>query len=96
MGDTDNDRKEDRMVSVARRASNRVKAGQETPEPSLGARLGQIGVLGWAILMPILIGVVAGRWLDKAFGSGIMLTAALIMIGAAIGLWSAWKWMHSS
>ena len=87
---------EDKLAEAARRAAERAREGEDNPEPSLGARLGQIGILGWTIIVPTLIGVVAGRWLDHAFGTGIFFSAPLIMVGAALGFWSAWKWMHSS
>jgi ATP synthase protein I len=58
--------------------------------------LAQIGVLGWIIVVPILIGIFAGRWLDRTFGSGLFYTAPLLMLGAALGCWSAWKWMKSA
>ena len=86
---------EDRLAGAARRAAERARRGAEQPEPSLGARLGQMGILGWTIVVPTLIGVLIGRWIDRALGTGIVFSAALIMVGAAIGLWSAWKWMHS-
>ena len=44
----------DPLAHVARRALERAERGREIPEPSLGARLGQIGVLGWAIIVPTL------------------------------------------
>jgi ATP synthase protein I len=84
----------DRLADAARHAAERAKEGKENPEPSLGARLGQIGALGWAIVVPTLIAVFVGRWLDRIFNTGIFFSAPLIMIGAAIGFWSAWKWMH--
>jgi len=63
---------------------------------SVTRRLAQIGVLGWIIVMPILIGIFAGRWLDQRFHSGLQWTAPLLMLGAVLGLWSAWKWMQSA
>lgn len=86
--------KGDQLQNAARRAAERDRRGLQTPEPSLGARLGQIGILGWTILVPILLGLVLGRFLDRSFGSGIFFSAPLIMLGAAFGFWSAWKWMH--
>ena len=83
----------DRLSDAAARAAERRAEGERRPEPSLGARLGQIGVLGWTIILPILIGLVIGRWLDRALGSGIMFAAAFILAGAATGLWAAWRWM---
>ncbi|MCA0942030.1 AtpZ/AtpI family protein [Salipiger pacificus] len=82
------------VAEAARRSSEREMLGQETPEPSLGARLGQIGILGWAVVVPTLLGVVLGRMADRAFGTGGFFTAPAIMIGAAIGFHAAWKWMH--
>lgn len=84
----------DKLADAARRTAERARQGESSPEPSLGARLGQIGVLGWAIVLPILIGLLVGRWLDRLLASGVMFTAALIMLGAGVGFWSAWRWMH--
>jgi ATP synthase protein I len=83
-----------RIEDAARRAAERDRALREDREPTIAARLGQIGVLGWAIVAPILVGVVMGRWLDGAFKTGIFFTAPLIMLGAAGGLWTAWRWMR--
>jgi ATP synthase protein I len=82
------------MTRAARQAAERAAEGEKVPEPSLGARLGQIGVLGWAIVVPTLLALLAGRWLDRTFATGVFFSAPLVMIGAGIGLWSAWKWMH--
>lgn len=85
---------EDRTEEAARRAREREDEGRRNPEPSLARRLGQIGLLGWTIVVPTLLGVAAGRWLDGLLGSGIMLTAALLMAGAGFGLWAALRWMR--
>ena len=84
----------DRVAGAARRALEREAKGRADPEPSLGARLGQIGILGWAVIVPTLLFLFLGRWLDRSFGTGIFFSAPLLMLGATIGLWSAWKWMH--
>ena len=56
--------------------------------------VGQIGVLGWIIVTPTLIGLFLGRWLDRSFGTGIFWSAPLLLLGVVIGFWSAWRWMH--
>lgn len=84
----------DRLKEAARRAAERDRKGVAESEPSLGARFGQIGILGWTIIVPTLLGVVLGRLVDRSLETGIFFSAPLIMIGAAFGLWSAWKWMH--
>lgn len=82
----------DRLAEAARRARTREQDRQA--EPSLGARLGQIGVLGWMIVAPTLLGAVLGRYADRSLGTGVFFSAPLIMLGAVLGFWSAWKWMH--
>lgn len=84
----------DRVAEAARRERERDRIYHDVPEPSLGARLGQIGILGWAIVTPILLGIVVGRFADRVLGTGIFFTAPAILIGAAIGFHAAWKWMH--
>ena len=83
----------DKVVEAVRRAAERERQGEADPEPSLARRLGQIGLLGWTILVPTMLGVVAGRLLDRSFGTGIFFSAPFIMIGAGVGLWLAFRWM---
>ncbi|WP_436644284.1 AtpZ/AtpI family protein [Microbaculum sp. FT89] len=83
-----------KLADAARRAAARTEEGRETPEPSLGMRFGQIGILGWTIVVPTLVGLFAGRWLDRVFETGVFFSAPLLMLGAAFGFWSAWRWMH--
>ncbi len=88
------DQRDGKMQDAARLAAERDRKFREDREPTIATRLAQIGVLGWAIVAPILLGVVIGRWLDWAFKTGIFFTAPLIMLGAAAGMWTAWRWMH--
>jgi ATP synthase protein I len=85
---------DDRTEEAAGRAEARDRAGAADPEPSLARRFGQIGVLGWMIVIPILLGVYAGSWLDDWLGTGIVMSAALLFAGAVLGLWLALRWMH--
>ena len=82
------------ISDTAHEAARRAEQLASDPEPSLGRRFGQIGVLGWMIVVPVMIGVFVGGWLDRVLGTGITLSAALTMAGAALGLWLALRWMH--
>jgi ATP synthase protein I len=62
----------------------------------VGRRLAQIGVLGWTIVLPMLVGMFAGRWLDVRFATGVFWTAPLLLAGLALGCWSAWRWVQSA
>ncbi|WP_031404802.1 AtpZ/AtpI family protein [Thiomonas sp. FB-Cd] len=86
----------DALLKEAARRSERHRRGQDQGEASVAHLLAQIGVLGWIIVVPTLLGLFAGRWLDRIVGSGLFFTAPLLMLGLALGCWSAWKWMHSA
>jgi ATP synthase protein I len=46
------------------------------------------------VVVPTLVGLFIGRWLDSRFGTGIFWSAPLMMIGLFLGCWSGWRWMH--
>jgi ATP synthase protein I len=87
---------QDPLVKGVRLRGERHQRWLREGEPSVARRLAQIGVLGWIIVLPILIGIFAGRWLDAKFHSGLFCTAPLLMLGAALGFWSAWRWMRTA
>ena len=53
-----------------------------------------IGALGWLIVVPTLIGVFIGRWLDRHFGMEIFWTTSLLFVGLVIGCYLAWGRVH--
>ena len=83
----------DPLVREVRLRGERHQRWLREGDPSVARRLAQIGVLGWMIVIPMLIGVFIGRWIDSLMGSGIFWTAPLLIIGLGLGCWSAWKWM---
>lgn len=85
----------DGLARSVRRRRDRQREWETTGEPSVMAFVGQIGVLGWQIVVPALIGLFVGRWLDRTLASGIFWTAALLFCGVSLGFWSAWRWMHA-
>jgi len=87
---------EDPLVKGARLRSERNQRWLRDGDASVVRRLSQIGVLGWMIVVPMLIGMFAGRWMDRTFHSGLFWTAPLLLLGAALGCWSAWKWMKAA
>lgn len=82
------------LGEAARKAAEREELKTHDPEPSLARRFGQIGILGWTIVIPLLAAVFFGGLLDRWLGTGITFTAALTLAGAALGLWLAFRWMH--
>ena len=84
----------DGLADAVRRQRQRQQRWLREGEPSMARFVGQIGVLGWIIVTPTLIGLFIGRWLDHKFSSGIFWSAPLLLVGVVIGCWSAWQWMN--
>lgn len=87
---------QDPLIKSARIRGDRYRRKLREGEPSVARRLAQIGVLGWIIVVPMLIGIYVGHWMDHKFYTGLFWTAPLLLVGLAIGCWSAWKWMNSA
>ncbi len=87
---------QDPLFKGIQRSADRYRRWQREGDPSVAHRLAQIGVLGWIIVIPMLMGVFIGRWLDQTFGTGLFWTAPLLLLGAVLGCWSAWKWMQNA
>lgn len=85
---------DEKLVSQVRLRQKRDRNRHE--DVPVSRRLAQIGVLGWIVVTPMLIGIFAGRWLDRTFETGLFWTAPLLMIGLGLGCWFAWKWMNAA
>ena len=81
----------DDAVAHRRRQRQRWQAEGERP---LGRNLVMIGFLGWVIVTPTLLGILAGRWLDQRLGTGITFAGGLLVAGLALGCWLAWMRIH--
>lgn len=84
----------DGMADAVRKHRQRRRRWLTEGGDSVVRFVGQIGILGWIIVAPTLIGLFIGRWLDHVFRSGIFCSAALLLVGVTAGFWSAWRWMH--
>lgn len=89
-----NDHRDDELPDQVRRRAGRMRRWMREGEPTLARQFAMVGVLGWIIVVPMLLGVVVGRWIDRWLSSGIVVTGALVFLGVLIGGWSGWRWMH--
>jgi ATP synthase protein I len=76
-------RKEDRRLEARRR-------GDRGP----WFWLGMFGLVGWSVAIPTLLGIVLGIWLDRHYGGRISWTLTMLVLGAAMGCWTAWYWVQ--
>lgn len=82
-----------KLVRAIRKREREQRRWETEGERSVWRNLAMFGALGWLIVIPTLIGVVIGRWLDRTFETGITLTAAGIFVGICIGGYLAWHRM---
>lgn len=94
MSDDKKAKEPNHLSQAAREAADRDELLVRDPEPSLARRFGQIGILGWMIVTPVLGAVLLGHWIDRMFHTGIVFSTAMTMLGAALGLWLAFRWMR--
>lgn len=55
--------------------------------------LGSIGVIGWSVALPAVLGAVLGIWLDQRYPGKRSWTLMLLVIGLALGCWNAARWV---
>ena len=80
-----------KMHRAVRLRERRNQRWKKEGERSLWQNLSMVGALGWLIVVPTLLGVLIGRWLDGLFGTGIFYSGALIFLGITIGCYLAWQ-----
>ncbi len=55
--------------------------------------LGMMGLIGWSVVVPTLVGTALGLWLDKHHPSEHSWTLALLVAGLTLGCFNAWHWI---
>lgn len=51
------------------------------------------GLVGWAIAVPTVIGIMIGLFIDRRVESRASWTLMLLFIGVVIGCFNAWYWV---
>ncbi|WP_158969140.1 AtpZ/AtpI family protein [Paraglaciecola sp. L3A3] len=55
--------------------------------------LGMMGLIGWSVVVPTLLGAALGIYLDDNYPNDRSWTLALLVAGLAIGCFNAWHWV---
>ena len=77
---------------VGAKAARKLKA-QRNSTQGVWLGLGMMGLIGWSVVVPTLLGAALGVWLDKHHPGKHAWTLALLMAGLAIGCLNAWHWV---
>jgi ATP synthase protein I len=55
--------------------------------------MGMMGTIGWSVVIPTLIGIALGLWLDARYPGPISWTLTFLSVGLAVGCANAWYWV---
>ena len=77
---------------VAAKAARKLKA-KRNPTPGVWFGLGMMGLIGWSVVVPTLLGAAVGIWLDNRHPGNYSWTLMLLVIGLVIGCANAWHWV---
>jgi ATP synthase protein I len=73
----------------------RIK-GKTHKDETVWFGLGMIGVVGWSVAIPTLIGTAIGLWIDQSWPSRFSWTLMLLVLGVALGCLNAWYWVKKA
>jgi ATP synthase protein I len=73
-------------------AERKLKAQRHVTK-TVWSGLGMMGLVGWSVSMPTLLGAILGLWLDKRYPGEHSWTLALLVMGLALGCFNAWHWI---
>ena len=78
-------------AQVGAKAARKLEARESTQGVWFG--LGMMGLIGWSVAVPTLLGAALGIWLDKHHPGKHAWTLALLVAGLVIGCLNSWHWV---
>ncbi len=85
-------RSEEFERQVERKAERRLRSRRGEGDPLLFG-LGSFGTVGWAVVVPALIGLAVGVWLDARLAGAVPWSLVGLAAGVAVGCVTAWRWL---
>jgi ATP synthase protein I len=73
--------------------AKRMMKARKNRAPEVWLGLGMMGLIGWSVTVPALVGAMIGVWLDRNYPGNHSWTLALLVMGLAIGCMNAWHWV---
>jgi ATP synthase protein I len=78
--------------NVEGQAARKLKARRDGA-PGVWSGLGMMGLVGWSVVVPTLLGAGLGLWLDSRHADTHSWTLALLVAGLTLGCLNAWHWV---
>ena len=86
-------RERDGLRPTSRRKGSAQAQGSASPAQGIWFGLGMMGLIGWSVAVPTLLGAALGIWLDKHHPGKHSWTLMLLVVGLVIGCLNAWHWV---
>lgn len=83
---------EDFHGRISRREDLKIRGIKEGKD-AFWFGLGTFGVVGWSVVIPTLVGIAIGLWIDNNWPSRFSWTLMLLIGGVMIGCVNAWYWV---
>jgi ATP synthase protein I len=80
------------LKQVAAKAA-RKQSAQRAGTRTVWFGLGMMGLIGWSVTVPTLLGVMLGAWLDRHHPGAHSWTLSLLLAGLIVGCANAWHWV---
>jgi ATP synthase protein I len=77
---------------IGRKARRKLRARQ-TRQDSIWHGMGMVGMVGWSVAIPTVIGIAVGLWLEERVEVSFSWTLTLLIVGVVIGCLNAWYWI---
>lgn len=77
---------------VSAKAERKLRARRDGA-PGVWSGLGMMGLIGWSVVVPTLLGAALGLWLDSHHPGAHPWSLALLMAGLVLGCLNAWRWV---
>ncbi|MFT5531833.1 MAG: ATP synthase protein I [Candidatus Paceibacteria bacterium] len=77
---------------IAVHAERKLKARRNKSQ-GVWFGLGMMGLVGWSVVVPTLIGAAVGIALDRHYPGRHSWTLALLIAGLVLGCFNAWHWI---
>jgi ATP synthase protein I len=78
---------------VGEKARRKLRA-QRNKSRTVWLGLGMMGLIGWSVAIPTLIGAALGLWLDGHYPLSFSWTLTMLIVGLFIGCLNAWHWVE--
>jgi ATP synthase protein I len=92
-GDSDPRNCREEMIERVCDIERRKVRSRQRNRRDLWFALGTMGMVGWSIVIPTLIGVAVGIWVDRNWPASFSFTLTLMLGGLAVGCLNAWFWL---